>query len=87
MKTPDELNDQFRAQVESELPTPIGGFECEESKQAHRDAHEQRFLELCARHREHDLDVCDQSHATLSPVQAGGSRRRISAQQQHLAGE
>lgn len=45
--TPDEQNDQIRAQVERELPTPANGFETDEQAQDHRDAHERRFLELC----------------------------------------
>ncbi len=44
--TPDELNDVIRAQVERELPTCAGGYETDEAEDAHRAAHEARFMEL-----------------------------------------
>ena len=48
MKTIDEQNDEIRARVNEELPRPAGGFETGEAEEAWRDAHEKRFLELCA---------------------------------------
>jgi hypothetical protein len=44
--TPDEINDAIRAQVEREIPKPVGGFETDDAEQAHREAHERRFSEL-----------------------------------------
>jgi hypothetical protein len=48
MKTIDETNDEIRARVNAELPRPAGGVETAEAEEAWRDAHEKRFLELCA---------------------------------------
>jgi hypothetical protein len=46
-QTNDEIMDAIRAQVEVEMPTPRGGFESEADADAHREAHERRFDELC----------------------------------------
>jgi hypothetical protein len=42
----DEQNDAIRAQVEAELPRPLGGFEREDDEDAFRAHHERRFAEL-----------------------------------------
>lgn len=46
--TPDEQNDAIRAQVDAELPWPIGGFENCDEEDAHSARQNTRFLELCA---------------------------------------
>lgn len=44
--SPSEINDYFRAQVDRELPKPVGGFETNEQEQDHRERQEARFMEL-----------------------------------------
>lgn len=46
--TPEEQNDLIRAQVDAEIPRPIGGFETEEERDAWQAQHEARFMELCS---------------------------------------
>ena len=41
--------DAIRAQVEAEMPRPLGGFEREDDEDAHRAAHERRFMELVSK--------------------------------------
>ena len=49
MKNTDEQNDAIRAQVDAEMPRPLGGFEREDDEDAHRAKHERRFVELAAK--------------------------------------
>jgi hypothetical protein len=44
--TPEEQNDAIRAQVESEMPRPIGGFESSEQAEEWKEKSDRRFLEL-----------------------------------------
>ena len=44
--TTSEQNDAIRAQVDAELPRPVGGFENSDDEQRWRDAQEARFFEL-----------------------------------------
>lgn len=44
--TIDEQNDAIRAQVEREIPTPVGGFESDDARDEHRAKQDARFAEL-----------------------------------------
>ena len=47
MRTPDEINDEIRAQVDREMPKPAEGFETRQEKEDWKQAREDRFVELC----------------------------------------
>jgi hypothetical protein len=42
----DDQNDALRAQVDAELPRPVGGFETELEEDEWRRQQEQRFIQL-----------------------------------------
>ena len=44
--TVDEQNDAIRAQVEREIPSPIGGFESEDARDDHKAKQDFRFAQL-----------------------------------------
>lgn len=42
----DDQNDAIRAQVDAEMPRPVGGFESSDLEDVFRAAQDARFLEL-----------------------------------------
>jgi len=47
MRTPDEINDEIREQVNQEMPKPEEGFETWQDEADWKQAQEDRFVELC----------------------------------------
>jgi len=47
-KNNDDQTDAIAAQVDLEIPLPVGGFESEDEKENYRRKQDSRFTELCA---------------------------------------
>jgi len=47
MRTPDEINDEIREQIDQEMPKPAEGFETWSDEADWKQAKEDRFVELC----------------------------------------
>jgi hypothetical protein len=53
MKTPDEINEEIRNQVNQENPTPKNGFETEQNEIEWEDQTQARFIDLVNRWPKH----------------------------------